>query len=263
MPEASRRPDAITSTPRRLPFVWAAFAMLTFVGCAACSSVGLDRLPVLVPESRLAQARVIYIAEAHDNPSHHQLQERVIRALHRRGKLVTVGMEMIDVSQQTALDEFLERKISWSEFSHRTGFDRGWGQTSPAYKRILVWCRRNRLPVLALNAPQAVTRKIARNAKLSATEVQFVPDFPEPPGGFEKFTAAMAGHPGSGPLRRYYEAQRAWETTMAARILAWLPEHQGTMVVLLGRIHADPQTGVPWYVARKAKITQVILSPPE
>jgi uncharacterized iron-regulated protein len=253
----------ITATLRRSPFVWAAFALLIFAGSAAHSSVLLDRLSLLVPGSGLAQARVIYIAEEHDNPSHHQLQGRLIRALHRGGKPVTVGMEMIDVSQQTALDEFLERKISWSEFSRQTDFDRRWGKTSPAYKRILLWCRRNRVSVVALNAPQAVIRKIARNEKLSAREAQFVPDFPEPPGGFEKFRAAMAGHPGSGPLRRYYEAQRAWDTMMARRILAWLPEHQGTMVVLLGRIHADPQTGVPWYVAQKAKITQVIVRPTE
>jgi uncharacterized iron-regulated protein len=71
----------------------------------------------------------------------------------------------------------------------------------------------------------------------------------------------MAGHPGGGSLRRYYEAQRAWDTTMAGRILGWLSDHPGTLVVLLGRYHADPSTGVPWYVGRRAKITQVVLLP--
>jgi hypothetical protein len=31
--------------------------------------------------------------------------------------------------------------------------------------------------------------------------------------------------------------------------------------VLLGRFHADPRTGVPWYVARKSRVTQVIFYP--
>jgi uncharacterized iron-regulated protein len=174
---------------------------------------------------------------------------------------VTVGMEMIDVTQQADLDQYLQGIISWSEFSRRTDFDRGWGKTSPAYKRILSWCQRNHIPVIGLNPPPSVTRKIARNQKLTPVEELWIPSFPEPVGGFEKFQAAMAGHPGTGSLRRYYEAQRAWDTTMAGRILAWLSDHPGTLVVLLGRFHADRQTGVPWYVARKAKTTQVIISP--
>ncbi|HEU4679610.1 MAG TPA: ChaN family lipoprotein, partial [Terrimicrobiaceae bacterium] len=61
----------------------------------------------------------------------------------------------------------------------------------------------------------------------------------------------------------YYEAQRAWDTTMAGRILAWLSDYPGTLVVLLGRHHADPSTGVPWYVRKKTQATQVVLVPAE
>ena len=71
----------------------------------------------------------------------------------------------------------------------------------------------------------------------------------------------MADHPGSGSVRQYYEAQRAWDTTMAETILSWLRKHQRTLVVLLGQIHADPQTGVPWYVARNSDVSQLIIYP--
>jgi uncharacterized iron-regulated protein len=170
-------------------------------------------------------------------------------------------MEMVDVTQQAALDDYIKKRISWSKFVRRTAFDRGWGKTSSAYRRILSWCRRNEVPVVALNAPQTVTRKLARNESLTAEEKQLVPSYPEPPGGFKQFQTAMAGHGNARSLRRYYEAQRAWDQTMAGRILAWLPNHSGTLVVLLGRFHADPGTGVPWYVARKSHVTQVILFP--
>jgi uncharacterized iron-regulated protein len=209
----------------------------------------------------LERARIVYIGEKHDDISHHQFQGEIIRSLHRRGKPVTVGMEMIDLTQQDALDDYLEKRISWNEFVRRTAFDRGWGKTSPAYARILSWCRRNEVPVIALNAPQTVTRKLACNEPLTAEEKQLVPTYPEPPGGFKQFQTAMAGHGNGGSLRRYYEAQRAWDQTMAGRILAWLPNHSGTLVVLLGRFHADPRTGVPWYVARKSQVTQLVLFP--
>jgi uncharacterized iron-regulated protein len=240
---------------------WIVIVALALTSCAAPSAS--ERSPKLPAGSGIQQARIIYIAEKHDEPTHHQLQSNVIRSLYQRGKPVTVGMEMIDFTQQAALDQYLQKKISWSEFSRRTGFERDWGKTSPAYKRILAWCRRNKVPVIGLNAPQSLTRKLARNQKLTSAEAALIPNFPEPSGGFKKFKAAMAGHPGSSALRRYYEAQRAWDTTMAQRILAWLPDHQGTMVVLLGRFHADPQTGVPWYVARSSNVDQVILYPAE
>jgi uncharacterized iron-regulated protein len=242
----------------------AALGLLALPGCVTHSnSTSFARLSQVSAPYSLEGARIIYIAEKHDEASHHQFQEEIIRSLQRQGKPVTVGMEMIDLTQQAAVDDYLDKRISWNAFVHRTGFDRGWGKTSPAYARILSWCRRNQVPVLALNAPQTLTRKLARNQPLTAEEKQLVPTYPEPSGGFKQFQTAMAGHGSAGSLRRYYQAQRAWDQTMAGRILAWLPNHSGTLVVLLGRFHADPRTGVPWYVARKSHVTQVILFPVE
>ena len=195
-------------------------------------------------ESSSLRARVIYVAERHNESiaSPTPGENHSLRSINADSR-VTVGMEMIDVTQQRALDQYLEKKISWTTFARSTGFESGWGKTSPAYKRILEWCRRNEVPVLGLNAPQSVTRKIARNQKLTSAESALIPKFPEPPGGFKKFQAAMAGHPGSGSVRRYYEAQRAWDATMAGTILSWLRNHQGTLVVLLGTNSRRPANG--------------------
>ena len=239
-----------------------AFGLLALAGCVTRpGAAAFARSSQVSVSYGLEGADIIYIAEKHDEAFHHQFQEKIIRSLHRQGKPVTVGMEMIDLTQQAALDDYLDKRISWNEFVRRTAFDRGWGRTSPAYARILSWCRRNEVPVIALNAPQKVTRKLARNEPLTAEEKRLVPSYPEPPGGFKQFQTAMAGHANAGSLGRYYEAQRAWDQTMAGRILAFLPNYSGTLVVLLGRFHADPWTGVPWYVARKSHVTQVILFP--
>jgi uncharacterized iron-regulated protein len=248
---------------RERSIVWAALTGLILAGCAAHDPTPSTRPLGLLSESRLLRSRVIYVAEKHNESSHHQLQRKIIRSLHQRDHSVTVGMEMIDVTQQRALDQYLEKKISWTTFARSTAFESGWGETSPAYRRILDWCRRNQVSVLGLNAPLSVTRKIARNQKLTSAEAALIPKFPEPPGGFQKFQAAMVSHPGVGSLRRYYQAQRAWDATMARTILSWLRNHQGTLVILLGQIHADAQTGVPWYVARNSDVAQVIIYPKE
>jgi uncharacterized iron-regulated protein len=264
MHDASGSPARSEANQRRdLSRIWAALALLVLTSCASHDPTSSNVLPRVVEKSSLARTRVIYVAERHDEPSHHKLQEKIIRSLHQGGHAVTVGMEMIDITQQSALDQYLEKKISWTTFTQSTDFESGWGKTSPAYKRILEWCRRNRVPILGLNAPQSITRKIARNQKLSSAEAALILKFPEPRGGFQRFKEAMASHPGSGSIRRYYQAQRTWDATMAATILSWLRNHQGTLVVLLGQMHADAQTGVPWYVAKNSDVRQVIVYPKE
>ena len=236
----------------------AALWLLALEGCVSHSSL-LSPAPRASGPYDLEGARVIYIGEKHDEIYHHQIQEKILRRFHGKGLPFAIGMEMVDVTQQAALDDYLEKRISWSEFSRRTGFDRGWGRTSPAYQRILSWCRKEAISVVALNAPPIVTRKLARNEPLTVEQRRLVPNYPEPSGGFEQFCAAMSGHQTKRSLRRYYEAQRAWDQTMAGRILAWLDTHPGTLVVLLGQFHADPSTGVPWYVARRSSARQIIL----
>ena len=236
----------------------AALWMLALAGCVSHSSL-LSPAPRVSRPYDLEGARVIYIGEKHDETYHHQIQEKIIRRFHRQAMPFAVGMEMVDVTQQPALDDYLEKRTPWSEFSRATGFDRGWGRTSPAYQRILSWCRKEAVPVVALNAPPRVARKLARNEPLTVEQKRLIPNFPEPPGGFEQFRVAMSGHQTGDSLRRYYEAQRAWDQTMAGRIHAWLSSHPGTIVVLLGRFHADPRTGVPWYVAQRSSARQLIL----
>jgi uncharacterized iron-regulated protein len=116
----------------------AALGLLALPGCLTHSgSTSFARPPQVSAPYRLEGARIIYIAEKHDEASHHQFQEEIIRTLHRQGKPVTVGMEMVDLTQQAALDDYLGKRISWNEFVLRTAFDRGWGRTSPGYARIM------------------------------------------------------------------------------------------------------------------------------
>jgi hypothetical protein len=69
--------------------------LLGFAGCAWHRDAALPDTQATLAD-RLGRARIIFIAEKHDEASHHRLQEQIIRALHRRQPL-TVGM-MIDVA---------------------------------------------------------------------------------------------------------------------------------------------------------------------
>ena len=141
-------------------------------------------------------------------------------------------------------------------------FESGWGKTSPAYKRILEWCRRNKVRVFGLNAPLSVTRKIREKSKADIPpKPPRFRGFRIHPGDSENSKQRWSGHPGFGSVRRYYRRNAPGMQPWPRTILSWLRSHQGTLVILLGQIHADAQTGVPWYVARNSAVTQLIIYP--
>ena len=69
---------------------------------------------------------------------------------------------MFDTTQQSALDAWASHAISFKEMISRTDFQKHWGIYSPVYEEILQIARNASVPILALNAPPELTRKIAR-----------------------------------------------------------------------------------------------------
>jgi uncharacterized iron-regulated protein len=77
--------------------------------------------------ARLAAARFVLLGERHDNPDHHRLQARVVEQLRAAGRRPALVFEMLEVSQQAAVDEYLKRPdASAAGF----GVALGWERTS-------------------------------------------------------------------------------------------------------------------------------------
>ena len=55
----------------------------------------------------MSQATFVVLGENHDNPDHHVLQARVLAALVAAGRAPAVAFEMLDTSQQPALDAYV------------------------------------------------------------------------------------------------------------------------------------------------------------
>jgi len=88
-----------------------AFGLLALAGCVTRpGAAAFARSSQVSVSYGLEGAHIIYIAEKHDEAFHHQFQEDIIRSLHRQGKPVTVGMEMVDLTQQAALDDYLNKR---------------------------------------------------------------------------------------------------------------------------------------------------------
>lgn len=262
--------------------------VLLFGACAHQRELALPRprpgpavtpLPVashvVTPEekafwSSLAEARVIYVAETHDRESDHLYQFDLLRGLRARGVGYSLGWEMFEAPQQPLLDAWARGNLTTEGLLEKTDWQQRWGRYSDVYEKILRWSRAENIDSIALNAPAALSGKLARGEALSPEERGQIPTGYRPiPGGFERFSEQMGQNPHAGAagaegLKRYYAAQLLWDQTMAENIVGYLRAHpDGKLVVLLGRGHVEGGYGVPAYVRQKVDARQRVLFPGE
>ena len=213
---------------------------------------------------QLAPARVIYIGEMHNRDSDHEYELDVLKGLRARDVRFTVAWEMFEVPQQGLLDAWDEHHLSTDALLQKTDFQAHWGSLSVFYEKILRWTQAENVPSLALNAPAALSHKLAMGAPLDPAEHAELPTGFHPlPGGLEHFGEQMAQAPhGSANLENFYKAQLLWEQTMATRIVDFLAAHPDEkLVVLTGRGHVEGGFGVPAFVSQKTDAPQLVIFP--
>jgi uncharacterized iron-regulated protein len=211
------------------------------------------------------KADVIYVGETHDDPAHHEYELKLIRGLLGRKVKFAVGWEMFDETQQSSIDAWASHKISLEELLVKTDFQKRWGIYSPVYEQILRITEKANVRNLALNAPPELVRKIAQAEPLTAEEIALLPSgFVADSGAYKNFVALIGEHPGVAEtdLRRYFDAQNAWDQTMANRILEFKRRNPKVkLVVLTGRDHVFGGYGIPFYLRQKAHLKQLVLFP--
>lgn len=238
--------------------------------------------PVVLKE--LAQADVVYLGETHDRPEDHKAQLEIIQALHRLRPDLVIGMEMFQRPYQSLLDRYLAGELTESELHDRSEYQKRWGQPWEFYAPILRVARQNGLPVLALNTPTEITRKVARQGldNLALVDRRFVP--PQSaivlgPDSYRQrlqriFADIHQGKSSSGSFDRFFQAQVLWDETMAERIAYAVQRHPNALVVVLvGQGHLLYGEGIPSRVARRVQQfhprsqsfsqVSILLNPPE
>ncbi len=226
--------------------------------------------------TQLQTARVVYLGEIHDREADRQQQLMIIAALFKYQPQVAIGMEMFQRPAQPMLDRYLAGKITATELREQTEFDRRWGYKWESYAQILSFAKTNHLPIIALNTPTEITRKVAKQGleSLTGADLQYIPPLAEIDRSNAKYResilASYQEHMGmvgttSKSFDRFYNAQLLWDETMADRIANFAkqqPNYQ--IVVLAGQSHIEYGYGIPDRVYRRlgAKTIQktVILS---
>ncbi|MGA1264608.1 MAG: ChaN family lipoprotein, partial [Prochlorothrix sp.] len=253
------------------------------------------------PEAVLAdltQAQVVYLGEVHDRQADHDGQLEIIRALWADNPKLAIGMEMFQRPFQGAIDRYLGGELDETELQAQTDYAQRWGFDWELYAPFLRFAQTQNLPVLALNTPTELTRKVAQQGLASLTEAdqRYVPapediDMSNPDyraflagvfyshahGHAQPDPGSTSGDPGADPgtdpgqetgFDRFVAAQVLWDETMAAAIADFLqanPDYR--VVVLTGQGHVIYGYGIPNRVQRRlgADLVQrtVLINPGE
>jgi uncharacterized iron-regulated protein len=260
---------------RRFLVMMAGFAVLA--GCQTAapsaswqSSVGRDHRLVgriwdvkaerfvdeAVLAARIARDRYVLLGEKHDNPDHHALQARLIRALTAAGRRPAVALEMFTPSQAGALHRHLAERpddaagigeaVSWKAS--------GWPPWA-MYEPIAQAALDARLPLVPANLDNERVRAVSRQgvAALDASLVaRHALDQPLAAGVREAMAAdirdAHCGHAPEERLAAMIVAQRARDAQMAEALVT-APGTDGA-VLIAGAGHARNDFGVPAYLRR-------------
>lgn len=227
--------------------------------------------PSLQPSERLqaftrslTRSQVIYLGETHDSEWDHQIQLEVLQSLQAQNPKLILAMEMFQRPYQRVLDRYLNGELSEAELVDRTEYPTRWGFPWELYAPILRFSQSKNIPLVALNTPTEVTRKVSRKGleSLTLADRRFIPPLSEIQLGPTRYrdriqqiyTEMHQGKGNSDGLTRFFQAQVLWDETMADRIahtVKQYPQHQ--IVVLVGQGHLIYGDGIPDRVIRRLR----------
>jgi len=206
----------------------------------------------------LAEKRVVFVGETHDRYDHHLNQLAVIQALYARDPLLAIGLEFFQTSVQAVLDDYVAGKIDEQTFLEKTEYYDRWQYDYRLYRPIINFARDNQIPLVALNLPTEITKKVGKKgfAGLSEKEKRWLPESidREVPGYRERIESVFHGHPGMEKrnIDFFIEAQLLWDEGMAEQAAKYLKENPSRkMVILAGAGHIMHGSGIPIRLKRR------------
>jgi uncharacterized iron-regulated protein len=229
-------------------------------------AVDLHRTPDLqgiIPE--LGKRRVVYIGETHDRPDHHRNQLEIIRALFARHPDLALGLEYFQQPFQPYLEQYIDGRIDEREMLKKTEYYERWRYDYRLYRPILRFARTNKIPLLALNLPRELSRRIAQVgiAGLDATDrAQLPAEIDRSDNAYrQRLLEVFQRHPRSGQsFERFVEAQLAWDETMAERAARYLLAHpRRHLVILAGGAHLAYRSGIPKRIERRVPVSSAVV----
>lgn len=210
---------------------------------------------------RLAQSQdFILMGESHTNPCDHAVQARLMEALAQSGTRFVLGLEMLPVTAQPALDAFNTRQINAAELEHETQWQKYWGYPYSIYRPVLDVTERFDLPVAALNIPREILVRFRDQKPLSAEEQALIPKQIIPPSPAQEkilleqanmhqamhstMTRPNATDDMGQRTKNFFLVQSLWDSMMAEQALKWRDKTTLPVLILAGGGHVEQGWGI-------------------
>ncbi len=212
----------------------------------------------------VAAADFVALGEVHDNPDHHLLQARLLRAITAAGRRPALAFEMLTTDQQPAVDaarsgaprdpDALGKAVDWAH-SRWPDFK--------YYRPIVAAALEAGLPIVAANLPRKQMSEIiskGREALDEGLRIRLAREEPLPDATVSELRDEMKeAHCGELPdemVDPMVLGQRARDARMAER-MASVGAERGA-VLISGNGHARTDRGVPALVAKDAPGRKVV-----
>ncbi|MFC1844145.1 ChaN family lipoprotein [Thermodesulfobacteriota bacterium] len=211
-------------------------------------------------------SQVFLVGEHHDNPQHHSNQLKLIQEIHEIAeKPLSIGLEMFETRYQNQLDQWIKGTLPLDVFVKI--YYENWDLPWILYRDIFFYAREHQIPLIALNIPRRVVKKVASKgfASLSTDDLAELPDgitcdvTPE----YENFIERVFGWHGkkNDSFTKFCEAQVLWDTVMATNILQFNDQDNlSKFVVLAGEGHAW-KPGIPRQISLRKNVPMTVFLP--
>ena len=225
---------------------------------------------------RLADARIIFMGEQHDDPETHRAELTLLQTVAETHKNLIFALEMFERDQQAPLDNYLAGKITNAELAAQTKL---WPNYPTDYRPLIDFCKTNQIPVVASNAPARLVRRVGKEGLAAVSGSLAAEDKPlfaaqihapamESDAYAKRFAEAMnqGGHGNDSQMppetvEKFYQAQCVRDDTMAESV-ARLVETGRTVLHLTGGFHVGAGLGTVqrflWRVPLAASFVRVI-----
>ncbi len=222
-------------------------------------------LASIIPQ--LAQSKVVLVGEHHTTYGDHLNQLAIIKKLSPYWKKMAIGLEFIQYPYQQALDDYIAGKITQTEMLRKTQWYQRWKYDFRLYRPLFEYAKQQQIPLLALNTPREITKRLSEVGikGLSRAEREQLPkkmDFSN--AKYKKALKAIyhqhGGKSHSKKFARFYQAQVAWDETMADKTAQFMRKNPKTKVVILaGSGHMQNRYGIPSRLQRRIKSKPIVV----
>jgi len=201
---------------------------------------------------RLKSVDVVFLGEVHDNPEHHLIQVQVLQSLLAGEEPVTLALECFEETQQPVLDRYVKGFLTEADFLDRAAWKNRWGFDYQLYRPLILAAKRAGSKVLAINVPRDIVREVARvglEGLNPAKREQLAGDIAlDNPRHREYVRRVFESHHAGGQLDNFdtfYQAQCAWDDSMAENIAKYYRDHRRRILVIAGNGHIAYKFGIP------------------